>query len=95
MKKYNININNIVRHYDVTRKNCPMPFVTEEFLWNNFKRRLVDMDFTNVTEALDYLVETGRITNREYWEKAIECVRNQEFIFMKWANDVKLLLDGE
>ena len=95
MKKYNININNIVRHYDVTRKNCPMPFVTEEFLWNNFKRRLVDMDFTNVTDALDYLVETGRITNREYWEKAIECVRNQEFIFMKWANDVKLLLDGE
>ena len=91
-KKYNIKNENIVRHYDVTRKTCPAPFVEEEILWSDFKRRLNELEFYNVEDALDYLEEKGRITNREYWEKAIDCVRNQEFIFIKWANDLKELL---
>ena len=40
IKKYNIPIENVVRHYDVTRKNCPAPFVTDEERWNNFKKKL-------------------------------------------------------
>ena len=50
------------------------------------------MEFTNVEEALDYLEQNGRVTDREYWEKAIACVRNQEFVFIKWANDLRELL---
>lgn len=50
------------------------------------------MEFTDVGEALNYLEEKGRITNRDYWEKAIACVRNQEFVFIKWANDLRELL---
>jgi len=92
MEKYNVVIENVVRHYDVTRKICPVPFVEEEVLWDNFKRRLMGMEITDVIEALDYLEEKGKVTNREYWEKAIECVRNLEFVFIKWANDVKELL---
>ena len=92
IRKYNIKIDNIVRHYDVTRKVCPVPFVEDELLWNDFKRRLDEMDFTNVEEALDYLEQNGRVTDKEYWEKAIACVRNQEFVFIKWANDLRELL---
>lgn len=40
MKKYNIPIENVVRHYDVTRKVCPAPFVKNEEAWNNFKLQL-------------------------------------------------------
>ena len=40
IKKYNIPIENVVRHYDVTHKNCPAPFVTDEEKWNNFKKKL-------------------------------------------------------
>ena len=32
IRKYNIKIDNIVRHYDVTRKVCPVPFVEDELL---------------------------------------------------------------
>lgn len=92
MKKYGIDIEHVVRHYDVTRKACPSPFVEDESLWINFKRRIAMQEITNIKEALDYLEEKGRLTNREYWEKAIQVVRNQDFLFIKWANDVKALV---
>ena len=40
MAKYNIPIENVVRHYDVTRKLCPEPFVSNESRWIDFKNRL-------------------------------------------------------
>ena len=36
MKEYNIPIENVVRHYDVTHKLCPRPLV-DETKWNTFK----------------------------------------------------------
>lgn len=92
MNLYDVKIENIIRHYDVTYKICPEPFVRDEQAWNNFKRRVNMQEFTDVNKALDYLVEKGRITNKEYWQKVIECVRNQDFLIIKWANDVKALL---
>lgn len=40
MKKYNISANNVIRHYDVTGKVCPLPFVEDKKAWGNFKERL-------------------------------------------------------
>lgn len=40
MKKYNIPVENVLRHYDVTGKNCPAPFVENKALWTNFKAKL-------------------------------------------------------
>ena len=42
MKKYNIPIENVIRHYDVTGKICPAPFVNDEAAWKAFKARLED-----------------------------------------------------
>jgi len=39
MKKYGISPKNVLRHYDVTHKACPAPFL-EECVWKNFKERL-------------------------------------------------------
>lgn len=36
MKKYNIPITNVLRHYDVTHKICPAPFVLHTELWDDF-----------------------------------------------------------
>lgn len=41
MAKYNIPIENVIRHYDVTHKICPAPFVNNESRWNEFKSRLI------------------------------------------------------
>lgn len=40
MEEYSIPAENVVRHYDVTGKICPAPFVNDETQWLNFKERL-------------------------------------------------------
>lgn len=44
MKKHNIDINHVVRHYDASRKYCPNWSNTR---WNNFKDKLVDKVINN------------------------------------------------
>ena len=41
MQKYNISIDNVIRHYDVTGKDCPRPMVENEDLWTSFKQSLL------------------------------------------------------
>ena len=40
MKKYNIPKENVIRHYDVTHKACPEPFVRDVAQWNAFRAKL-------------------------------------------------------
>jgi N-acetylmuramoyl-L-alanine amidase CwlA len=40
MLKYNIPIERVCRHYDVTRKKCPEPYVRDEEAWQEFLNRL-------------------------------------------------------
>ena len=42
MKKYNIPIENVVRHYDITHKICPKPFVDDESRWLAFKKLITN-----------------------------------------------------
>ena len=37
MQKYNISTQNLLRHYDVSGKQCPEPFVRNPSEWDNFK----------------------------------------------------------
>ena len=39
MKKYNVDINHVIRHFDVNGKHCPAYFM-DETAWTNFKKRL-------------------------------------------------------
>lgn len=42
MKKYNVPISNVIRHYDVTAKMCPLPMINEnEYKWTNFKNMVM------------------------------------------------------
>ncbi len=40
MARYGINADHVVRHYDVTGKVCPEPWVRDAAAWANFKARL-------------------------------------------------------
>lgn len=40
MKKYNIPIERVCRHYDVTLKICPEPFVRDENAWREFLKKI-------------------------------------------------------
>lgn len=70
MAKYNIPVENVIRHYDVTGKNCPEPYVRSVADWNSFKNELVEeekpmpkkLDNTPDTyakEAVDWAVKNG------------------------------------
>ena len=47
MKKYNVPVSRVIRHMDVNRKVCPLPFIKDEKAWNKFKNRLVDKPTTS------------------------------------------------
>lgn len=51
MWKHKIPIENVIRHYDVSGKICPEPFVRDTAAWNTFKAQLI-----NNPSAPGYLV---------------------------------------
>ena len=51
MKKYNVGVDNVIRHHDVWQKNCPAPFVEDENAWIKFKDRLIK-------EVVDGMIES-------------------------------------
>jgi N-acetyl-anhydromuramyl-L-alanine amidase AmpD len=55
MKKYNIPASNVIRHYDVTGKICPNPYVynSTKHTWDDFKAAL-----TSSTQTAAYIVTT-------------------------------------
>lgn len=61
MKEYNISIDKVVRHYDVTRKNCPAPFVSDTERWNNFKKKLQEQSTEETTS--NYTEYEKRVRN--------------------------------
>lgn len=42
MKKYNIPIDHVIRHYDVSKKMCPQPFLYNDGLWEDYKEQLMN-----------------------------------------------------
>ena len=46
MREYNIDVDRVIRHYDVTHKTCPAPFVLDEQAWADFKQRLTKEEST-------------------------------------------------
>ena len=57
MAKYNISIDNVIRHYDVTNKICPAPLIEDESRWIDFKNRLI----SNFTQQV--IQEENKNTN--------------------------------
>lgn len=52
MKKYNVPIKNVIRHYDVTGKECPAPFVGAGAAeWKEFKELLMAKRYNTLDEV--------------------------------------------
>ncbi len=47
MLKYSIPDDHVIRHYDVTHKDCPAPMVTNPALWQAFKTAIQEEDMDN------------------------------------------------
>ena len=72
MDKYEIPIERVCRHYDVTGKQCPEPYVRDEKAWQNFLKlvqegEMADLPELTITEKCEKIkeimnVEDGTIT---------------------------------
>ena len=67
MKKYEIPLSHVVRHHDVTGKDCPNPYVKDIKAWMKFKERLTYEAVTlkkgtklyKKAKVGEYLIEAG------------------------------------
>lgn len=76
MKKYNIPVDNVVTHYDVTKKNCPAPFINNTKRWDDFKNRLVDND---VRESIDVIYQSYD-NKKKKWLNSIKNYNNENIL---------------
>ena len=86
MKKYNIDINHICRHYDVTRKICPAPFVNDPESWKQFLSRLEDKQMTK-EEQIDLIKEKAGLDDNTM--QYLQFYRYGDALIEKLANAMK------
>ncbi|MGL4729953.1 MAG: peptidoglycan recognition protein family protein [Clostridium sp.] len=94
MNKYGINIDNVVRHYDASHKNCPSQFSPNSWKrWSNFKSRLEckKVEETKPVE-LSKPSKPSKTQGKKLWEVSIngpEVARLQHQINVQGYGDIK------
>lgn len=82
LAKHNITVDNVIRHYDVTGKICPEPFVRNPELWKKFKEKLTEKEepmyetFKDVPkwyqDAIGYYIKNGDLNDGKPLDGAID-----------------------
>lgn len=89
MKKYNIPIENVIRHYDVSHKLCPAYFV-DEAKWAAFKKEIAGA----TKKAFSGMYP--ELHSRGYLRKGDEGLQVRRLqMFLNWAIDANLDVDGD
>lgn len=71
VKKYNIPKERVIRHYDVTGKNCPAYFVKDEKAWNEFKNEIFATKTTTTSSTTTKKVTTYKASVVKSLQKAL------------------------
>ena len=67
MQRYGIDTEHVVRHYDVTGKRCPMPWVDDPAQWTAFKDMLMPKSTTTDEEDEDDMVRYNKLEDVPDW----------------------------
>ena len=94
MEKHNIPIDRVIRHYDVTGKNCPAPYVENPNEWDKFKSKLTVQELVTPNDIVWELGHRGIVSDtkgmldemnndpngRLYWlaRKMLHYIRSKE-----------------
>lgn len=88
MQKYNIPVENVIRHYDVTGKICPAPMVNDESLWKGFLSMLSNKKLESGNDIVWELINGKykiKIDDVPRAVKALDKAKdNQEFMSLYW-----------
>ena len=74
MTKYNVPLSRVCRHYDVTHKDCPEPWVRNPKQWENFKKMLTEKEVEDMTEAQTRAIAKQEIADAEKEKKVYDTV---------------------
>jgi N-acetylmuramoyl-L-alanine amidase len=101
MKQYGLELDKVLRHFDITGKKCPEPWVRDENQWNDFKARLIndnnikeDIEFnTCVDQLIKDNVMTKPTTDKNYWK---ESIKNNTDVNGEWVGTIiKKMVSGK
>ena len=67
MQRYGIDTDHVLRHYDVTGKRCPMPWVDDPAQWVAFKDMLTPENTTTVEEDDDMATRYNTVAELPEW----------------------------
>ena len=67
MQRYGIDTDHVLRHYDVTGKRCPMPWVDDPAQWTAFKDMLTPENTTTVEEDDDMATRYNTVAELPAW----------------------------
>lgn len=95
MKKYHISLSNLIRHFDVNGKVCPIYMVVNENLWKKFKQEVGEL-LGETTEKKRYEGTYPTLPSRGYFKlgsygKQVKYLQ----MFLNWAINSKLEVDGQ
>ena len=69
MQRYGIDTDHVLRHYDVTGKRCPMPWVDDPAQWTAFLAMLTPKNTTTDEEDEDDMVRYNTIEEVPSWAR--------------------------
>ena len=92
MAKYHVPASRVCRHYDVTHKQCPEPWVRNPQLWDKFKTMLTEKEVEEMTESQTRAIAKQEISKAESAKKVYNSVAECP----AWAKDTvqKLVSKG-
>ena len=96
MKEYNISIENVVRHYDASRKICPNTMSGNNWeKWYEFKTSVIEKvtvePITNISEALSVLQKHGLTNSPRYWRNVARVITYLNPLLINIANKLNEL----
>ena len=65
-KKYGIDRNHIIRHWDITGKNCPKYFVEDSYSWNRFLDDIFGTSTNKTTKPNENVMNLKKALNESY-----------------------------
>ena len=83
MADYSIPIGRVLRHYDITHKTCPEPFVRDAAQWRAFKKRLTQA--THIQEDEDMLSYEQFKEYMTKYEQERELMPVSDWATTQWA----------
>ena len=95
MEKYNIPVENVVRHYDVTRKSCPRPYVINTSAWNAFKARLTDGATSTVEQEQPTTKAKYKVGDKVSTTKLATNVNGGKVYTGKWSGTITRVIEGK